>query len=69
MSTKYPVYKFQIDEIDGIYLSIIKKWCNDNCKKSWKIRWLSISPENDTIRMYLTFIEEAEAVAFKLRWM
>ena len=69
MSTKYPVYKFQIDEINGIYLTVIKKWCNDNCNGNWKIRYLSISSENDTVRMYFTFIEEEDAVAFKLRWM
>jgi len=69
MSTKYPVYKFQIDEIDEIYINIIQKWIEDNCNGSSEIKHSTLSYSNDTVRMYFTFVEEEDAVAFKLRWM
>jgi len=69
MTEKYPVYKFQIDEIDEIYIEVIKKWCEDNCNGFWDLKYSAISTVDDTVRMYFTFIEEAEAVAFKLRWL
>ena len=45
---------------DYIIFEILALWCFDNCNDKWYLDW-------NTERAY--FIEETDAMAFKLRWV
>lgn len=73
MDIKYPMYEFQIDNIDELYIEVFEKWCKENCSGS-----RNISGHNHSYNtigavtigvIRIRFSEEKDAVAFKLRWM
>ena len=68
MTEKYPVYEIRIERIHEIYVDVFKKWCEENCTETFNIR-SSLYSGNRMVLMYVTFVDQEDAAAFKLKWM
>ncbi|KKL14456.1 hypothetical protein LCGC14_2515530 [marine sediment metagenome] len=73
MNHQYPTYNFQIDNVDELYREVFEKWCKENCAGCWNIDGHSCNYNSvNTVTIGIIrvrFSKEADAVAFKLKWM
>ncbi len=69
MSKEYPVYVFEIGDIAIIYNKAFNKWCEENCQDIFEVTYEDYLEEEIDVDMRITFINEEDAMAFKLRWM